>query len=31
MSFRQPATVEDLLNYRISTLLASSGAMITRL
>ena len=31
MSFSQPATVEDLLNYRLSTLLAASGAMITRL
>ena len=31
MSFAQPATVEDLLNYRLSRLLSSSGAMITRL
>ncbi len=31
MSFAQPATVEDLLNYRLSTLLAASGAMVTRL
>lgn len=31
MSFSQPATVEDLLNYRLSTLLAASGAMVTRL
>jgi DNA-binding MarR family transcriptional regulator len=31
MSFTAPATVEDLLNYRLSTLLAASGAMVTRL
>jgi DNA-binding MarR family transcriptional regulator len=31
MSFAQPATVDDLLNYRLSCLLASSGAMVTRL
>ena len=31
MSFAQPATVDDLLNYRLSTLLDSSGSMITRL
>lgn len=31
MSFAQPATVDDLLNYRLSCLLACSGAMITRL
>ena len=31
MSFAQPATVDDLLNYRLSCLLESSGAMITRL
>ena len=31
MTFAQPATVDDLLNYRLSCLLASSGAMVTRL
>ena len=31
MSFVQPATVDDLLNYRLSRLLTSSGAMVTRL
>lgn len=31
MSFAQPATVHDLLNYRLSCLLESSGAMVTRL
>lgn len=31
MSFSQPATVEDLLNYRLNRLLASSGALVTRL
>lgn len=31
MSFARPATVDDLLNYRLSCLLASSGAMVTRL
>jgi DNA-binding MarR family transcriptional regulator len=31
MSFAQPATVDDLLNYRLNRLLASSGAMVTRL
>ncbi len=31
MSFAQPATVDDLLNYRLNRLLASSGAMVTRI
>ena len=31
MSFAEPATVHDLLNYRLSCLLAGSGAMVTRL
>jgi DNA-binding MarR family transcriptional regulator len=31
MSLAQPATVDDLLNYRLSTLLDSSGSLITRL
>lgn len=31
MSFAAPATVEDLLNYRLNRLLVSSGAMVTRL
>jgi DNA-binding MarR family transcriptional regulator len=31
MSLARPATVDDLLNYRLSCLLASSGAMVTRL
>jgi len=31
MSFARPTTVDDLLNYRLSCLLASSGAMVTRL
>lgn len=31
MSFAEPATVQDLLNYRLSCLLAGSGAMVTRL
>lgn len=31
MSLAQPATVDDLLNYRLSCLLASSGAMTIRL
>jgi len=31
MSFAAPATVEDLLNYRLSRLLASSGALVTRI
>lgn len=31
MSFSRPVTVEDLLNYRLNRLLASSGALVTRL
>ena len=31
MSFAEPSTVQDLLNYRLSCLLAGSGAMVTRL
>lgn len=31
MSFAKPATVDDLLNYRLSCLLTSSGAMVTLL
>ncbi len=31
MSLLRPRTVDDLLNYRLSCLLASSGAMTTRL
>lgn len=31
MSFARPATVEDLLNYRLSRLLESSGSMVTLL
>jgi DNA-binding MarR family transcriptional regulator len=31
MSLADPRTVDDLLNYRLSCLLASSGAMVTRL
>jgi DNA-binding MarR family transcriptional regulator len=31
MSFAQPDSVEDLLNYRLSRLLASSGSMVTLL
>lgn len=31
MSFAQPTSVEDLLNYRLSRLLASSGSMVTLL
>jgi DNA-binding MarR family transcriptional regulator len=31
MSFACPVTVEDLLNYRLSRLLESSGSMVTRL
>lgn len=31
MSLADPQTVDDLLNYRLSCLLASSGAMVTRL
>ncbi len=31
MSFARPVTVEDLLNYRLSRLLESSGSMVTRL
>jgi DNA-binding MarR family transcriptional regulator len=31
MSLAQPRTVDDLLNYRLSRLLAASGAMTTRL
>ena len=31
MSLSDPRTVDDLLNYRLSCLLAVSGAMITRL
>jgi DNA-binding MarR family transcriptional regulator len=31
MSLAQPSTVDDLLNYRLSCLLASSGAMVVRL
>ncbi|MFC5499458.1 MarR family winged helix-turn-helix transcriptional regulator [Caenimonas terrae] len=31
MSFARPATVEDLLNFRLSRLLESSGSMVTRL
>lgn len=31
MSFSHPTTVEDLLNYRLNRLLASSGALVTRI
>lgn len=31
MTFARPATVEDLLNYRLSRLLESSGSMVTLL
>ena len=31
MSFSEPLSVDDLLNYRLSRLLASSGAMVTLL
>lgn len=31
MSITHPQTVDDLLNYRLNRLLASSGAMVTRL
>lgn len=31
MSFEAPATCDDLLNYRINLLLASSGALVVRL
>ena len=31
MSFAKPTSVEDLLNYRLSRLLASSGSMVTLL
>ncbi|MGE0349330.1 MarR family winged helix-turn-helix transcriptional regulator [Hydrogenophaga sp.] len=31
MSFAEPATVDDLLNYRLSRLLSSSGALVTRI
>jgi DNA-binding MarR family transcriptional regulator len=31
MTFAAPATVDDLLNYRLNCLLARSGAMVTRL
>jgi DNA-binding MarR family transcriptional regulator len=31
MSFARPDTVEDLLNFRLSRLLESSGSMVTRL
>ncbi len=31
MSFARPATVDDLLNYRLSRLLESSGSMVTLL
>jgi DNA-binding MarR family transcriptional regulator len=31
MSFARPDTVEDLLNYRLSRLLESSGSVVTRL
>lgn len=31
MSLADPATVDDLLNYRLSCLLSSSGAMVIRL
>lgn len=31
MTFAQPATVDDLLNYRLSRLLSSSGALVTRI
>lgn len=31
MPLAEPRTVDDLLNYRLSCLLASSGAMVTRL
>jgi DNA-binding MarR family transcriptional regulator len=31
MSFAEPSTVHDLLNYRLSCLLAGSGGMVTRL
>jgi DNA-binding MarR family transcriptional regulator len=30
MSFETPATVDELLNYRLASLLANSGAMTTR-
>src|SRR3954447_10745918 len=31
MSLAEPRTVDDLLNYRLSRLLAASGAMVVRL
>ncbi|WP_439606022.1 MarR family winged helix-turn-helix transcriptional regulator [Hydrogenophaga sp.] len=31
MSFSHPTTVDDLLNYRLNRLLASSGALVTRI
>ena len=31
MTFTSPSRVEDLLNFRLNRLLASSGAMVTRL
>lgn len=31
MSFEQPSSVNDLLNYRVSRLLSASGALVTRL
>lgn len=31
MTFAHPTTVDDLLNYRLSRLLASSGALVTRI
>ena len=31
MSFAHPATVDDLLNYRLNCLLARSGALVTRI
>ncbi|MGO4394000.1 MarR family winged helix-turn-helix transcriptional regulator [Variovorax sp. M-6] len=31
MSFAQPVVVEDLLNYKLNRLMASSGSMVTRL
>lgn len=31
MSFEQPSSVSDLLNYRVSRLLSVSGALVTRL
>lgn len=31
MSFSQPKTVEDLITYRVNRLMASAGALVTRL